>query len=169
MSENSRQVDSPMLREPDAEVSLHFHHIGIAVPALDSAIRMYEDLFGYRLQSGPFEDPIQRVAVCFLVRGEAIEPVIELVAPLAEESPIKSVLLKGGGAYHICFETSDIEKTLTEVAGKGCVIVSQPVPAVAFEGRRIAWFFTPTRQLVELVEAADNTIGNTGSLEEAAR
>jgi methylmalonyl-CoA/ethylmalonyl-CoA epimerase len=130
---------------------------------------MYEDLFGYRLRSGPFTDPIQRVAVCFLERGEAIEPAIELVAPLAEESPIKSVLLKGGGAYHICFETSDIERTLAEVTGKACVIVSRPVPAVAFGGRRIAWFFTPTRQLVELVETADNTIGIAGSPEEGVQ
>lgn len=151
-----------MLRELDAEVSLRFHHMGVAVPALDQAIRVYRDLFGYRLQSGPFEDPIQRVAVCFLERGEAIEPLLELIAPLAEESPIKSVLLKGGGAYHICFETCDLQKTLAEVTGKGCVIVSQPVPAVAFEGRRIAWFFTPTRQLVELVEAVGNTLGSTG-------
>jgi methylmalonyl-CoA/ethylmalonyl-CoA epimerase len=32
------------------------------------------------------------------------------------------------------------------------VVVSQPAPAIAFEGKRIAWFYTPTRQLMEMVE-----------------
>ena len=33
------------------------------------------------------------------------------------------------------------------------MVVSGPVPAVAFGGRQIAWLYTPTRQLFELVEA----------------
>jgi methylmalonyl-CoA/ethylmalonyl-CoA epimerase len=33
------------------------------------------------------------------------------------------------------------------------MIVSPPVPAVAFGGRRIAWIYTRSRQLFELVEA----------------
>ena len=33
------------------------------------------------------------------------------------------------------------------------MIVSKPVPAVAFQGRRIAWIYTSSRQLFELVEA----------------
>jgi methylmalonyl-CoA/ethylmalonyl-CoA epimerase len=34
-------------------------------------------------------------------------------------------------------------------------MVSDPMPAVAFGGRRIAWLYTPTRQLLELVETDD--------------
>jgi methylmalonyl-CoA/ethylmalonyl-CoA epimerase len=36
---------------------------------------------------------------------------------------------------------------------KRCLLLGDPVPAVAFGGRRIAWLYTPTRQLVELLEA----------------
>ena len=32
------------------------------------------------------------------------------------------------------------------------VLISPPAPAVAFDGRRIAWVYTPTRQLIELLE-----------------
>ena len=59
----------------------------------------------------------------------------------------------GGGAYHLCFETRDIDAALAHAKEYGCVILSQPVPAVAFQGRRIAWLYTPSRQLFELVEA----------------
>jgi hypothetical protein len=47
---------------------------------------------------------------------------------------------------------NDIEAALQNVRSQGCIVVSRPVPATAFEGKRIAWFYTPTRQLVELVE-----------------
>jgi methylmalonyl-CoA/ethylmalonyl-CoA epimerase len=60
----------------------------------------------------------------------------------------------GGGAYHLCFETSDIEAALTHAKDNGCIVISGPVPAVAFDGRRIAWIYTRSRQLFELVEAA---------------
>jgi methylmalonyl-CoA/ethylmalonyl-CoA epimerase len=59
----------------------------------------------------------------------------------------------GGGAYHLCFETSDMEGALAHATKNGCMIVSAPVPAVAFQGRRIAWIYTSSRQLFELVEA----------------
>jgi methylmalonyl-CoA/ethylmalonyl-CoA epimerase len=137
--------------------SLRFHHLGIAVASLDPAIELYRKLFGYRVISEVFQDPIQRVSVCFLDRGEVGEAPLELIAPLDGDSPVKGVLIKGGGAYHICFVTTDIEGTLAAAAGQGCLLVSPPVPAIAFEGRRIAWFFTPTKQLVELVEAGNPT------------
>jgi methylmalonyl-CoA/ethylmalonyl-CoA epimerase len=59
----------------------------------------------------------------------------------------------GGGAYHLCFETSNIDQALVHAKNNGCMIVSPPVSAVAFGGRRIAWIYTKSRQLFELVEA----------------
>ena len=49
-------------------------------------------------------------------------------------------------------ETSDLDAALTHSKTLGCMLVSPPAPAVAFAGRRIAWIYTPTRQLIELVE-----------------
>lgn len=115
---------------------------------------VYEKLFGYRLHSGPFDDPIQRVSVCFLRRDMAGDIEIELVAPLGEESPVHRTLTKGGNsAYHACYQVPDLDAALAHLSAQGCVVVSKPVPAVAFGNRRIAWFYTPTRQLMEAVEA----------------
>lgn len=129
-------------------------HIGVAVPSLGPATEMLASLLGYKVVSGPFNDPIQKVAVIFLAMAERDVTEIELVAPLAEDSPIQSVLAKnGGGAYHLCFETNDIDGALDHATKSGCIVVSSPVPAVAYRGRRIAWIYTPSRQLFELVEA----------------
>jgi methylmalonyl-CoA/ethylmalonyl-CoA epimerase len=129
-------------------------HVGVAVPLLGPATEALADLFGYRVVSGPFDDPIQKVSVNFLTQADKDVAEIELIAPLSEDSPITSILGKsGGGAYHLCFETTDIEEALVHAKNNGCVIVSPPVPAVAFNGRRIAWIYTRSRQLFELVES----------------
>lgn len=129
-----------------------FHHLGVAVKSIAKAIPIYQDLFGYELFSGPFDDPIQRVSVCFLRRQAASEMIVELIAPLGENSPIDRILTKGGGAYHVCYEVENLDETLATLKSKKCIIVSGPVPAVAFNNRRIAWLFTPTQQLIELLE-----------------
>ena len=129
-------------------------HVGVAVPSLGPATEALADLFGYRVVSGPFDDPIQKVSVNFLTQSDQDVAEIELISPLSEDSPIASMLRKsGGGAYHLCFETTDIEQALVHAKNNGCVIVSPAVPAVAFNGRRIAWIYTRSRQLFELVES----------------
>ena len=129
-------------------------HVGVAVPSLGPAAEALTDLFGYKVVSGPYDDPIQKVTVLFLAKTERDVAEIELIAPLGEDSPIQSMLAKsGGGAYHLCFETNDIDGALEHAKKNGCIVVSAPVPAVAFEGRRIAWIYTRSRQLFELVEA----------------
>lgn len=134
--------------------AFRFDHMGVAVADLDQGIEVYRKLFGYRVLSGPFDDPTQQARVCFLGTGQPGGFVIELIAPLNDKSHVARVIAKGVGAYHACYEVDDIEKTVADMRAQRCVVVSEPVPAVAYEGRRIAWLYTPARQLVELVEGA---------------
>jgi len=127
------------------------NHLGIAVPHIETAIPVYERLLGYRVVSGPFDDPIQKVSVCFLGSNEQRDMTLELVEPHGDQSPVSKFLSKGLGAYHICFEVEDVNYALAQARLHGCVVVSDPVPAVAFGGRPIAWFYTPTRQLLEIL------------------
>jgi len=141
---------------PESPDSLGFKllHVGVAVPSLGPTTELLSNLFGYKVISGPFDDPIQKVTVNFLAKSDEDVAEIELIAPISEDSPIRSMLAKdGGGTYHLCFETSDIDGALIHAKKNGCIVVSSPVPAVAFQGRRIAWIYTRSRQLFELVEA----------------
>jgi methylmalonyl-CoA/ethylmalonyl-CoA epimerase len=142
------------------------HHVGVAVKKLHSAILDYEKLFGYELVSGPFDDPIQKVSVCFLRRGQT-DTVIELVAPLGPKSPIDLTLKKGGGTYHLCYEVGDIDKAIAHMTEQGAYLLSGPVPAVAFGMRPIAWLLTETNLLVELVQGSITTPPGTDSIQPA--
>jgi methylmalonyl-CoA/ethylmalonyl-CoA epimerase len=138
---------------PADDLGFKLLHVGVAVPALGPTTELLSTLFGYRVVSGPFDDPIQKVTVNFLAKSAEDPAEIELIAPNSADSPIRSMLAKdGGGAYHLCFETNDIDGALAHAKKSGCIIVSLPVPAVAFQGRRIAWIYTRSRQLFELVE-----------------
>jgi methylmalonyl-CoA/ethylmalonyl-CoA epimerase len=128
-----------------------FHHFGVAVRKLEQAIPVFENLFGYELISGPFDDPVQNVSVCFLSRGDR-DPVLELVAPLGPDSPVDRTLKKGSGIYHICYQVPDIRGAIEQLTGCGSFLLSGPVPAVAFGMREIAWLMTEVDLLVELVQ-----------------
>jgi methylmalonyl-CoA/ethylmalonyl-CoA epimerase len=129
-----------------------FHHVGVAVRNIQQAIASYESLFAYKLIAGPFDDPMQNVSVCFLSRGGR-DTTIELVAPLGPNSPIDRTLKKGGGTYHVCYEVPDMTAAISHLTERGSLLLSGPVPAVAFEMREIAWLMTETELLVELVQA----------------
>jgi len=119
---------------------------------LQTAIPIYKNLFDYKLISGPFDDPIQNVSVCFLSRGDG-DTVIELVAPLGPDSPIARTLKQGGGTYHVCYEVRDISAAISHLVEQGSFLLSGPVSAVAFEMREIAWLMTEADLLVELLQA----------------
>jgi methylmalonyl-CoA/ethylmalonyl-CoA epimerase len=134
-------------------VAFKFHHIGVAVPDLEQASKFYTSVLGFKIISGPLEDPVQKVKACFLAEAGANAIHLELISPAGEDSPVNKYLSKGIGAYHVCYEVPDISAALAGLRANGCLIVSKPVAAVAYGGRKIAWCFTSTSQLLELLEA----------------
>lgn len=131
---------------------LTLHHVGVAVSDLEQGRRCMADLFGFKTISGPFFDEIQDVTVEFVGGGTDRNGLIELVAPGSANSPLSTVLKKGIGAYHVCYEVSDLEKAVAESRRQKCILLGAPVPAVAFQGRHIAWLYTPMRCLIELLQ-----------------
>lgn len=152
ISFDSYKVRMPEIPCPNLHPHFSLHHIGVAVRDLQQASDFYSATLRLRTLSHPVEDPIQKVRVCFLAEAGSDRPSIELICPLNDDSPINSYLKKGYGAYHLCYEVSDISATLAELRRKGCLTVSKPMPATAFGGRKIAWCFAPTQHLIELLE-----------------
>lgn len=97
-------------------------------------------------------DPLQMANVTFLVAG-AGQPLIELVEPAGEGSPVARTAKQGGGLHHLCYEVDSLEEQLEQSRAARAILVRPPLPAVAFNGRRICWVFTRERLLLEYLEA----------------
>ena len=120
---------------PDAR----FHHVGIAVHSISDACPGVE----------PIEDPTQGVAVGF-AKLEGLS--IEFVQPAKEGSPVDENLRNGVKLIHICIEVPEIDAAVAECRQHGFHRISSPVPAKAFDDRRIVWVFSNTYGLFELLE-----------------
>lgn len=136
------------------ELPLNFHHVGFVVPDIAAAVDGFVRSLGAQWDGCIYADPHQKVKVTFLVTRPG-DPQIELVEPAGEESPVLRFLReKGSGLHHVCYEVDDLERSLAEMKARGGMIASRPKPAVAFQGRRIAWMLTAQKLLVELLEVS---------------
>jgi len=132
---------------------LKLHHSGFVVAEISSAMPGFLRSLGAEWDGQVFEDPLQQVRVAFLATA-ASQALIELVEPGPTNAGLLRFLSeKGGGLHHLCFEVDDLESEIEGMRSHGSMIVKRPKPAVAFEGRRIAWILTPEKLLVELLEA----------------
>jgi methylmalonyl-CoA/ethylmalonyl-CoA epimerase len=131
---------------------LRLHHVGFVVSDIQKSVEGFRNALGMSWNGAIYPDPKQKVKVTFLASGPACAQ-IELIEPASGDSPVAKFLEKGGGQHHLCYEVNDIDKALAEFKSRKVSIVQRPSPAVAFGGRRIAWFVTPDRLVVELLEA----------------
>jgi methylmalonyl-CoA/ethylmalonyl-CoA epimerase len=101
------------------------NHVGVAVPDIRAAIKMYRKVFGVTDITEPKALPPQGVTYAFvnLPSGQ-----VELIEPYGDTSPITRFLEKNpkGGQHHICFEVEDIHKASLEMAKKGMRVLNEP-------------------------------------------
>lgn len=128
------------------------HHVGIATVDAMRESEQWRRILGYRIVVPLTHDPIQRVKVLFMSTGQEGDVPVELVEPAAEDSPVNGFLRSGGGFYHACYEVDDIEQALDHARANGAIVVQPPREAVAYDQRRIAWCYTPSRRLIEYLE-----------------
>jgi methylmalonyl-CoA/ethylmalonyl-CoA epimerase len=128
------------------------HHVGFAVPSISAAAEEFAVTMSAQWDGEIIHDPLQRVRVAFFKPVEPRNPVFELVEPDSEGSPVINFLKKRGGLHHVCYEVDDLESALRAANSVGLVLVSDPKPAVAFGGRRIAWVCSRRFLLIELLE-----------------
>lgn len=129
---------------------LNLDHTAIAVRDLDAAIAGYEDR--YRVS------PLYREVVSSQGVEEAMIPVggsfIQLLAPLASETPVGRFLERHGeGLHHVAFAVVDIEAALAHLEDRAASVIDRH-PRLGGRGARIA-FVHPrdlAGTLIELVE-----------------
>jgi methylmalonyl-CoA epimerase len=129
---------------------LAVHHVGIAVPSIDDAMRFYGDKLGLSLVDS-LELPERQLKVAFV---RAANLFIELLEPTDPDSTVARFLeRRGPGLHHLCFGTPDIREHLRDLRDKGVDLIDEtPRPGAHGE----VAFLQPSAAvgvLVELLQA----------------
>jgi methylmalonyl-CoA/ethylmalonyl-CoA epimerase len=131
---------------------IRLHHAGYVVKSIQDSVDRFAKSIAASWDGRIFLDPLQCVRVTFLVNQGPEYSCVELVEPAGEKSPVTGFLGRGGGLHHLCYEVKSLERQLEYSRSLKGQVVRPPMPAVAFDGRRIAWVFTRERLLVEFLE-----------------
>lgn len=128
--------------------SILFHHIGSLTSNLEISEKVFNN-FGF-IFTERFFDPIQEVNLSFGKNTMGI--LLELVEPI-KNSKVENLLKKNGpGPYHLCFEVDSITKQEKILKKSGFICVKKAEKAIAFQYRLVAFYYSPTNGLIELLE-----------------
>ena len=130
---------------------LSVHHVGIAVPSIDEAMRFYGDKLGLTLLES-IDMPERQLKVGFV---KAANVLIELLEPTDPEATVARFLeRRGPGLHHLCFGTPDIREHLRDLKDKGIELIDEaPRPGAHGE----VAFLQPAATLGVLVELIQPT------------
>jgi methylmalonyl-CoA epimerase len=127
-------------------------HIGVAVEALDPALELYRDSFKLELAHREVIEE-QGVEAVLLDVGENH---VELLAPLAPDTPVGKFLAKNGpGLHHVAYQVSDIDATLGALKEAGLRLIDEQ-PRAGIRGSRVAFMHPRSTGavLTEIVQPA---------------
>src|SRR5919106_1042370 len=101
---------------------LAIHHVGVAVPSIDEAMRFYGDTLGLVLAES-LELPERQLKVAFVKTANML---IELLEPTDPDSTVARFLeRRGPGLHHLCFGTPDILEHLRDLRDKGVELIDE--------------------------------------------
>ena len=102
--------------------TLSIHHVGIAVEDLDAAARLWTELIGAAVEHRELL-PDQGVEAVSMRTGSGR---VELLAPLAADTPVGRFLAKRGpGMHHVAFEVADVAAELERLRRDGVQLIDE--------------------------------------------
>ncbi|MFX1246473.1 MAG: VOC family protein [Promethearchaeota archaeon] len=130
------------------------HHVGVAVNSIEESLGFHIQALGMKQVSNVIDDKRLKVKVVLLaINGQSSENcLLELVEPTESPSTIDQILKQNNHLYHYCIEVPSLEEALKKARENHAVIALRPTPSALFNGRRIAFVWTPTHYLLEFLE-----------------
>jgi methylmalonyl-CoA/ethylmalonyl-CoA epimerase len=127
-------------------------HIGVVAPDLEKALRQWETLFGYHLDSDIVLNTRQKVKVAFLSKENSLS--VKLIEPSAPDSPVFLAARKGGGLHHLCFQCPSVAAQIPLLQKDGAILLVPPQPGEAFNNHSIAFLLAGNLNF-ELIDTSE--------------
>jgi methylmalonyl-CoA/ethylmalonyl-CoA epimerase len=128
-------------------------HIGVAVDDLDAAIALHETTYGMALVHREVVSE-QGVEAVLLDVGENH---VELLRPLADDTPVgKFLASRGPGLHHVAYQVPDIDATLAALKEAGARLIDE-TPRTGIRNSRVAFVHPKSSGgvLTEIVQPAE--------------
>ncbi len=128
-------------------------HIGVAVGDLDAAIALHESTYGMALVHREVVSE-QGVEAVLLDVGENH---VELLRPLAEDTPVGRFLAsRGPGLHHVAYQVPDIEAALAALKAADVRLIDE-TPRTGIRSSRVAFLHPKSSGgvLTEIVQPAE--------------
>jgi methylmalonyl-CoA/ethylmalonyl-CoA epimerase len=131
---------------------MKFDHIGVVVNNLPEGRRLLSAMQGVDHWTEAIADHEIGVYVQFGIGPNG--PCYELIAPLTRASPVSGALKGSKNVLnHVGYLVANLDEAETHLRALGCFPTRDPQPAVAYGGKRIQFFLSPLRFMIELIEA----------------
>jgi methylmalonyl-CoA/ethylmalonyl-CoA epimerase len=118
-----------------ARVFTRIDHVGVAVEQIEPALALYRDSLELDVAHREIVEE-QGVEAVLLDVGEGH---VELLAPLAPDTPVGKFLAKQGpGLHHVAYQVADIDATLAALAQAGLRMIDEQ-PRTGIRGSRVAF------------------------------
>jgi methylmalonyl-CoA/ethylmalonyl-CoA epimerase len=132
-------------------------HVGVAVRDLETSIEFYTTTFGLTVAGRETNDAQGvREAMLHVADGAGGASYVQLLEPLAEDTPVgKFLAARGEGVHHIGYGVDDVTAALDDLRAKGLRLVDER-PRHGSLGASIAFLHPKSvgGVLTELVQAA---------------
>ena len=98
-----------------------------------------------------FVDPLQGIRGRFVEIGNMN---LEILEPFSDDDTLSPWLTVGNRMYQVAFEVDDLDSELEHARVQKLRIVREAQPAIAFDGRRVAFLMPAPGILIELIESS---------------
>ena len=132
---------------------MRIHHLGYLVKDIEKAWKTFSDL-GFVECAAPLDgithDEYREISIMFIERDGYC---LELIAPAGRESKMYPLLKRQRNtAYHICYESDDIQSDITQLTQNGWALIDSVAPAPALEDHDVCFLLHPAIGMIELID-----------------
>ena len=126
---------------------MNFHHTGYLTKNINNSLKDFKEL-KYKKKGKLIHDKNLLVTIQFISNKNNL---VELVKPNKNNYPLIKYLDNKNYAYHFAYKVKNLEKAIKLLVKKNKIIVN-PVPAKAFNNKKVAFLKMRDGFIFELVE-----------------
>jgi methylmalonyl-CoA/ethylmalonyl-CoA epimerase len=130
---------------------MKFHHIGIFVKSLDFGRSQIPSFIPIKNFTDPIIDKNLHVEIMFANDTSGLQ--YELIAPFGDKNPVSSILASEKAIInHVAYTTTRFNEEIDRFRKLGAIPLTKAMPAKVFQDKKVIFFLTPMRFIIELIE-----------------